>query len=125
MQIEEIRKTVGDKKVLCGLSGGVDSTVVAVLLHKAIGKQLTCMFIDHGLLRQNEAAEVMAACSKFDMNVIKIDAKDRFLSKLAGVSEPEKKRKIIGNEFVYCFDEESKKLVNLIFSTRNTIYRRY
>ena len=115
MQIEQIRKTVKDKKVLCGLSGGVDSTVVAVLLHKAIGHNLTCMFIDHGLLRQNEGDEVMAACKKFDMNVIRINAKERFLSKLQGVTDPEKKRKIIGNEFVYCFDEESRKLVILIF----------
>lgn len=122
MQIKKIRETVGDKKVLCGLSGGVDSTVVAVLLHKAIGKQLTCMFIDHGLLRLNEGDQVMEACSKFDMNVIRINAADRFLSKLALVTEPEKKRKIIGNEFIYCFDEESKKLGDFDFLAQGTLY---
>lgn len=122
MQIEQIRKTVKDKKVLCGLSGGVDSTVVAVLLHKAIGHNLTCMFIDHWLLRQNEGDEVMAACKKFDMNVIRINAKERFLSKLQGVTDPEKKRKIIGNEFVYCFDEESRKLGDFDFLAQGTLY---
>ncbi|MDR1542984.1 MAG: glutamine-hydrolyzing GMP synthase [Prevotellaceae bacterium] len=123
MQIEKIRQQVGNKQVLCGLSGGVDSTVVAVLIHKAIGKQLTCMFIDHGLLRKNEGEQVMKTCGDlFDMNVVKINAKERFLSKLAGVSEPEKKRKIIGNEFIYCFDEEAKKLGNFNFLAQGTLY---
>lgn len=111
MQVEQIRKTVGKDKVLLGLSGGVDSSVVAALLHKAIGDQLICMFIDHGLLRKGEAESVMETFGR-EMNVhlVKIDAKERFLSKLAGVSDPEKKRKIIGNEFVYTFDEEVKKI---------------
>ena len=111
MQIEKIQKQVGSDKVLLGLSGGVDSSVVAALLHKAIGDQLICMFIDHGLLRKGEAESVMQTFSKeMDIYVIKIDAKDRFMTKLQGVSDPEKKRKIIGNEFVYTFDEESSKL---------------
>ena len=123
MQIEKIRQQVGNQQVLCGLSGGVDSTVVAVLIHKAIGKQLTCMFIDHGLLRKNEGEQVMKTCGDlFGMNVVKINAKERFLSKLAGVSEPEKKRKIIGNEFIYCFDEEAKKLGDFRFLAQGTLY---
>src|SRR5690606_22127229 len=109
--VRDIRQQVGDRKVLCALSGGVDSSVVAVLVHKAIGDQLTCMFIDYGLLRKDDADSVMETFSgKFDMNVIEIDSRGRFLSKLRGVEDPEQKRKIIGNEFVYCFQEESAKL---------------
>ncbi len=112
MQIAKIREQVGNDKVLLGLSGGVDSSVVAALLHKAIGNQLYCMFIDHGLLRKGEADSVMEVFGReMNLNLVKIDAKDRFLSKLKGVSDPEQKRKIIGNEFVYTFDEEVKKLV--------------
>lgn len=111
-QIEEIRAKVGDDKVLLGLSGGVDSSVVAALLNKAIGKNLYCMFIDHGLLRKGEAESVMETFSKnMDLNLIKIDASKRFMEKLKGVSDPEKKRKVIGGEFIYTFRDEVAKLL--------------
>ncbi|MFM9282370.1 glutamine-hydrolyzing GMP synthase [Paenibacillus jiagnxiensis] len=122
-QIQEIRERVGDKKVLCALSGGVDSSVVAMLIHKAIGDQLTCMFIDHGLLRKGEAESVMDTfVGKFDMKVVKIDARERFLSKLEGVDDPEQKRKIIGNEFIYVFEEESAKFDDFDFLAQGTLY---
>ena len=112
METKKIKEKVGNDQVLLALSGGVDSSVVAALLHKAIGNQLYCMFIDHGLLRKGEAESVMEMFDQnMKLNLAKIDAKERFLSKLKGVSDPEEKRKIIGNEFVYTFDEEIKKLV--------------
>ncbi|MEK4249318.1 glutamine-hydrolyzing GMP synthase [Paenibacillus sp. FSL W7-1287] len=121
--IADIRKQVGNEKVLCALSGGVDSSVVAILLHKAIGDQLTCMFIDHGLLRKGEAESVMETfVGKFDMKVVKIDAQERFLGKLAGVDDPEQKRKIIGNEFIYVFQEESAKFDDFKFLAQGTLY---
>lgn len=121
--VNDIREKVGDGKVLCALSGGVDSSVVAALIHRAIGDQLTCMFIDHGLLRKGEAESVMETfVGKFDMKVVKIDAQERFLSKLAGVDDPEQKRKIIGNEFIYVFDEESKKFDDFEFLAQGTLY---
>ncbi|MEK3996592.1 GMP synthase (glutamine-hydrolysing) [Paenisporosarcina quisquiliarum] len=123
MQLHNIRQEVGDKKVLCALSGGVDSSVVAVLIHKAIGDQLTCMFVDHNLNRKGEVEQVMKTFTEgFNMNVIKIDARERFMNKLAGVSDPEKKRKIIGNEFIYVFDEEASKLDGMDFLAQGTLY---
>lgn len=123
LEMQKIRETVGNKKVLCALSGGVDSSVVAVLIHKAIGDQLTCIFVDHGLLRKGEAESVMKTFAEgFHMNVIKVDAKDRFLNKLEGVSDPEKKRKIIGNEFIYVFDDEATKLEGIDFLAQGTLY---
>ncbi|MFD2368624.1 glutamine-hydrolyzing GMP synthase [Brevibacillus sp. GCM10020057] len=122
-EVVRIRETVGNKQVLCALSGGVDSSVVAALIHKAIGDQLTCMFVDHGLLRKGEAESVMETFgNKFQMKVIKIDARERFLSKLKGVSDPEQKRKIIGNEFIYVFDEEAAKLTDMDFLAQGTLY---
>jgi GMP synthase (glutamine-hydrolysing) len=121
--ILEIRAEVGDQKVLCALSGGVDSSVVAILLHKAIGKQLTCMFIDHGLLRKDEGESVMETfVGKFDMKVVKIDAQQRFLSKLVGVDDPEQKRKIIGTEFIRVFEEESAQFDDFSFLAQGTLY---
>ncbi|MDR0614895.1 MAG: glutamine-hydrolyzing GMP synthase [Lactobacillales bacterium] len=123
LQIEKIRKKVKDRKVLLGLSGGVDSSVVGVLLQKAIGNQLTSIFVVHGLLRKGEAEQVMDTLSgKFGLNIIKVDASERFLSKLVGVSDPEKKRKIIGNEFVYVFDDEASKLKGVDFLAQGTLY---
>nr|WP_205828548.1 glutamine-hydrolyzing GMP synthase [Brevibacillus laterosporus] len=122
-KIKDIRETVGNKNVLCALSGGVDSSVVAALIHRAIGDQLTCMFVDHGLLRKGEAESVMETfVGKFDMKVIKIDARERFLNKLKGVTDPEQKRKIIGNEFIYVFDEEATKLTDMDFLAQGTLY---
>ena len=125
-QTKEIREKVGKDKVLLGLTGGVDSSVVAALLHQAIGDQLICMFIDHGLLRKGEAESVMETFGKnMNVNLVKIDAKKRFLSKLDGVIDPEHKRKIIGNEFVYTFDEEVKKLTegeNIKWLAQGTLY---
>lgn len=118
-----IRDAVGSKNVLCALSGGVDSSVVAALIHKAVGDQLTCMFVDHGLLRKGEAESVMETFGhEFNMNLVKIDAQERFLSKLQGVKDPEQKRKIIGNEFIYVFEEEAGKLEGMDFLAQGTLY---
>lgn len=120
--VEQIRKKVGGGKVLLALSGGVDSSVCAALLAEAIGKQLTCVFVDHGLMRKDEGDEVEAAFSKWDLNFIRVDAGARFLGKLAGVSEPERKRKIIGEEFIRVFEEEAKKIGTVDFLAQGTIY---
>ena len=123
MQIAQIRETVGDRKVLLGLSGGVDSSVVGVLLQKAIGDQLTCIFVDHGLLRKGEGDQVMEMLGgKFGLNIIRVDASKCFLDLLAGVDDPEKKRKIIGNEFVHVFDDEASKLKGVDFLAQGTLY---
>ena len=122
-KIASIKQLVGDKKVLCALSGGVDSSVAAVLVHKAIGKQLTCVFVDHGLLRKDEGDQVEEIFRKqFDMNLIRVNAEERFLSKLSGVSDPERKRKIIGEEFIRVFEEEANKLGEIAYLVQGTIY---
>ncbi len=122
-QVEAVRNQVGDKKVLLALSGGVDSSVVAALLIKAIGKQLVCVHVNHGLMRKGESEQVIEIFGKeLDANLIYIDATDRFLTLLEGVSDPEKKRKIIGGEFIKVFDEESAKLEGISFLAQGTIY---
>ena len=121
--VNRLKEKIGDKKALCALSGGVDSSVAAALVNKAIGKNLTCIFVDHGLLRKNEAEEVEGIFTKnFDVNFVKVDAKDRFLTKLAGVTDPEKKRKIIGEEFIHVFEEEAKKIGTVDYLVQGTIY---
>ena len=121
--VADIRRRVGDGRVLLGLSGGVDSSVAAVLLDKAIGNRLTCIFVDHGLLRKDEAKQVKEVFSgSYDMNLVCVDATDRFLTKLAGVTEPEKKRKIIGEEFIRVFEEEAAKIGTVDFLAQGTIY---
>ena len=122
-QVAAIRAQVGDKKVLLALSGGVDSSVVAALLIKAIGKQLVCVHVNHGLMRKNESEQVIEVFGKaLDANLIYVDATDRFLDLLAGVSEPEKKRKIIGKEFIEVFADEARKLEGISFLAQGTIY---
>jgi GMP synthase (glutamine-hydrolysing) len=121
--IAKIKEKVGDDEVVLGLSGGVDSSVVALLIHQAIGDKLTCVFVDNGLLRLNEGDQVMDMFGdKFGLNIIRVDAEARFLNALKGESDPEKKRKIIGNEFVYLFDEEAAKLPNAKWLAQGTIY---
>ena len=121
--IQSLREKIGDKKVLCALSGGVDSSVAAVMVSKAVGKQLTCIFVDHGLLRKNEGDEVEEIFTKqFDVNFIRVNAQKRFYEKLAGVTEPEKKRKIIGEEFIRVFEEEAKKIGTVDYLVQGTIY---
>ena len=122
-QITKLRKQIGDKKVLLALSGGVDSSVVAALLIKAVGKQLVCVHVNHGLLRKGEPEQVIEVFrNQMNANLIYVDAVDRFLDKLAGVSDPEQKRKIIGAEFIRVFEEEARKLDNIEFLAQGTIY---
>ncbi len=122
-QVEKIRAEVGDGKVLCAMSGGVDSAVAATIVHKAVGDRLTCIYVDHGMMRKNETEEVVRVFKKErGMNLIAVDASDRFLAKLAGVTEPERKRKIIGEEFIRVFEEEARKIGKVDFLVQGTIY---
>ena len=124
-KIAELKKTIGSGKALCALSGGVDSSVAAVLLSQAVGKQLTCVFVDHGLLRKNESeqvSEVFGAKGRYDLNFIRVDAKERFYGRLKGITDPEKKRKIIGEEFIRVFEAEAKKIGAVDFLVQGTIY---
>jgi GMP synthase (glutamine-hydrolysing) len=122
-QIERIRAQVGGERVICGLSGGVDSSVAALLVHRAVGDQLTCVFVDHGLMRKNEGEQVIAAFrDTFQVPLVAVDAEDRFLARLAGVTDPERKRKIIGEEFIRVFEEQARELGNPRFLVQGTLY---
>ncbi len=121
-QVEKIRAQVGDGKVICGLSGGVDSSVAALLVHKAVGERLTCIYVDHGMMRLNESEQVVETFSQFGIPLIAVDAEERFLAKLAGVDEPERKRKIIGEEFIRVFEEEAGKLDDIGYLVQGTLY---
>jgi GMP synthase (glutamine-hydrolysing) len=121
-QVEAIRDQVGEGRAICGLSGGVDSSVAALLVHRAIGERLTCVFVDHGLMRLNEAEQVVGAFEQFGIPLVHVEAEERFLARLAGVEEPERKRKIIGEEFIRVFEEEAAKLEDAAFLVQGTLY---
>jgi len=121
-RVESIREQVGEGHVICGLSGGVDSSVAALLVHRAVGERLTCVFVDHGLMRMNEAEQVVEAFSQFGIPLVHVQAEERFLSRLAGVDEPERKRKIIGEEFIRVFEEEAAKLEDVGYLVQGTLY---
>jgi GMP synthase (glutamine-hydrolysing) len=121
-QVEAIRAQVGEGKVICGLSGGVDSSVAALLVHRAVGERLTCVFVDHGLMRLNEAEQVVSAFGEFGIPLVHVEAEERFLARLAGVDEPERKRKIIGEEFIRVFEEEAAKLDDVRYLVQGTLY---
>jgi GMP synthase (glutamine-hydrolysing) len=121
-QVAKVRSQVGDGRVICGLSGGVDSSVAALLVHRAVGERLTCVFVDHGLLRKEEAEQVVEAFQQFGIRLVHVDAEERFLARLAGVDEPERKRKIIGEEFIRVFEEEAAKLEDVGYLVQGTLY---
>jgi GMP synthase (glutamine-hydrolysing) len=121
-QVEKVRAQVGEGRVICGLSGGVDSSVAALLVHKAVGERLTCIYVDHGMMRLNETEQVVATFAQFGIPLIAVDAEERFLAKLAGIEEPEHKRKIIGEEFIRVFEEEASKLDDVGYLVQGTLY---
>ena len=121
-QVAKVKAQVGDGRVICGLSGGVDSSVAALLVHRAVGERLTCVFVDHGLMRLNEGEQVVEAFGRFGIPLVRVDAEERFLARLAGVDDPERKRKIIGEEFIRVFEEEAAKLEDVRYLVQGTLY---